>query len=904
MSRYIVFDVETPNYRNDRISAIGVTVVEDSAVVNTYYTLVNPETFFDPFNIQLTGITPEMAGEAPAFPEVWRDIEPIMNSGIPVAHNAVFDLGVLRKCLHDYGIIWKQKTEYLCTVQMGRRLLPGMSHRLNVLADYYQIHLEHHHADSDSQVCAEILLHYIKDFGEPDRFIRWYTMGETGRIRADESGASGSETERTSRNSSVKQENQPEFSTVTAEKDSVDDGRKPDPTEGQSTGKDLSEARKLLTGIYGYQTFRPGQKTIIESVLQGKDVLGVMPTGSGKSICYQIPAMILPGITLVISPLISLMKDQVTALRNRGISAACLNSSMDDGEYSSTVQQAVRGAYRILYAAPERLSAPGFLALCAKMNISFVAVDEAHCVSQWGQDFRPSYLKIKDFIAQLPIRPVLGAFTATATPHVREDIHRFLGLQSPVCVSTGFDRPNLSFSVYHPKDRDQTLQELLQDRYRQSGIVYCGTRKATETVCRMLNEAGFSATRYHAGLSAEERTRNQEDFLFDRKRVMVATNAFGMGIDKSNVSYVIHYNMPKSLEAYYQEAGRAGRDGCDADCILLYSPQDIVMARWLIQHSEPNPDLTQEEQLSVREKEEERLKWMTFYARSGKCLRHDILRYFGEKAPDHCDNCSNCVPDCEHQDITTEAQMILSCIARTNQSLTGDAVMALLRGIEPEDLPDHISVQGLSTFGLMKDTSPEQLREEVQALCDQGFLDRLEENVRILRLNQRSRDVLFQHQRVVMRRSRKKAEKNNAVPEDLLQALRQLRYEISGREFIAASTLLPDSTLQDICAKLPRDRQQLAEVEGMGVYKARRYGDEILKLVERYAPEKKTGKPAGHREKLQADGKTEAYQPWSTAEDNRLADEYRRKVPLAQIAEEHRRTRGAILSRLKKLEMV
>ena len=328
-----------------------------------------------------------------------------------------------------------------------------------------------------------------------------------------------------------------------------------------------------------------GQQELVESQLSGRDVLGVMPTGSGKSLCYQIPAMLLPGTTLVISPLISLMKDQVTALKLRGVSAAFLNSSMDDEDYRETAFQAASGMYKILYVAPERLQAPGFLEMCRHMEIPLVAVDEAHCISQWGQDFRPSYLKIPDFTASLPKRPILGAFTATATPNVRKDILDNLKLREPVIAATGFDRPNLSFSVYQPKDRDKALSELLRDRYRQSGIIYCATRKNVESVCAQLDGEGFSVTRYHAGLDAEERRKNQEDFLFDRKRIMVATNAFGMGIDKSNVSYVIHYNMPKSLEAYYQEAGRAGRDGCDADCILLYASQDVITARWLIEHS-------------------------------------------------------------------------------------------------------------------------------------------------------------------------------------------------------------------------------------------------------------------------------------------------------------------------------
>ena len=673
--------------------------------------------------------------------------------------------------------------------------------------------------------------------------------------------------------------------------------------------------RDCLRKTFGYQDFRPGQDTLVESVLEGKDVLGIMPTGSGKSICYQIPALLLSGTTLVISPLISLMKDQVTALRGRGISAACLNSSMEEREYESTVQTAIRGGYHILYVAPERLSSPSFQWLCQRIRIPFIAVDEAHCVSQWGQDFRPSYLKIAEFIDQLSPRPAVGAFTATATPRVKQDILQFIRLQNPVCAATGFDRPNLSFSVYQPSDKDQQLLELLRDRFRQSGIVYCSTRKNVESICDFLRKKGFAATRYHAGLSPAERAQNQEDFLFDRQRVMVATNAFGMGIDKSNVSYVIHYNMPQSLEAYYQEAGRAGRDGCDADCILLYSLQDVMMARWLIEHGDPNPDLSPEEQAEVQAKDEERLRRMTFYAKSKRCLRGDILRYFGEQPPEKCGNCSNCVPDCEHVDITTEAQMILSCVTRTHQQLHRDVIINLLRGLSPENTPEKFSPEGLSTFGLMKDTTEEMLQAEVQALCDQGMVDLSPETPGVLLLNDLSKEILFQNRRVVMRRGGRSglgASKTTKGGEDLFQALVNLRFEISAKELIAASALFADGTLREICAKLPRDKKQLATIDGMGVYKAGRYGDRILSLVDQYvptgkAPEPKTEKPKRtfqeYMATLQQRGQTGAYQPWDEKEDQQLIQEVKEGRSKKEIAEIHHRTTGAINSRIKKLNL-
>ena len=678
------------------------------------------------------------------------------------------------------------------------------------------------------------------------------------------------------------------------------------------------KALETLTKVYGHHAFRPGQQELIEGLLAGRDVLGVMPTGSGKSLCYQIPALLLPGTTVVISPLISLMKDQVTALKLRGIDAAFLNSSMDLDLYRETAFQAACGSYKILYVAPEKLQTPGFREMCLQMDIPLVAVDEAHCISQWGQDFRPSYLKIPEFVASLPKRPILGAFTATATPNVRRDILENLKLIDPVTTVTGFDRPNLSFSVYSPNDRDAALIGLLRDRFHQSGIVYCATRKNVEAVCAMLEEEEFPATRYHAGLSPEERRQNQEDFLFDRKRVIVATNAFGMGIDKSNVSYVIHYNMPKSLEAYYQEAGRAGRDGCDADCILLYSPQDVIMARWLIEHTDPNPDLTPEQQNQVREKDLDRLKWMTFYANTRRCFRHDLLVYFGEKAPDSCENCSNCVPICEHIDITKEAQMILSCIVRTEQRFPEEVIVQLMRGVLPDPPPEGVNPSELTTFGLMNDVGESAVQGMVRALTDQGYLS--PDDKSILKLNDLSREVLFAGRRVAMRKELKK--QKDTTSEELLNALQRLRYNISAREYVAASALFSDSTLRDLCRILPRNKKELAAVDGMGLFKANRYGDQILQLIrliapppkeekekaEKKKPEKQStgekGAFAAYKDKIIAKGSTEAYQPWTKEEDQQLTREFEEGKTTKELSEIHKRTTGAIRSRLKKLELI
>lgn len=400
---------------------------------------------------------------------------------------------------------------------------------------------------------------------------------------------------------------------------------------------------QVLKRIFGYDSFRTHQKPVVDTLLRGRDVLCIMPTGAGKSVCYQVPALLLPGVTLVVSPLISLMKDQVNALTRSGVPAAYLNSALTSRQHEKAMQNMLRGDYKLVYAAPERLLTPGFLDICRRIPISMVAVDEAHCVSQWGQDFRPHYLEIADFLDALPERPTVGAFTATATDAVREDIRLLLRLRMPLEQVSGYDRPNLFFSVERPSDRDARLIQLLREREGRSGIVYCATRKKVDELTERLGGLGFPVTRYHAGLTPEERQTNQEDFLFDRKSVIIATNAFGMGINKSNVSFVIHAQMPKSPEAYYQEAGRAGRDGEPADCILLYAPSDIYLNEWMIDHNEPNPSLTDEQQVAVQERDKARLKAMIDYASGSGCLRNTLLRYFGETADNPCGACSRCV---------------------------------------------------------------------------------------------------------------------------------------------------------------------------------------------------------------------------------------------------------------------
>lgn len=400
---------------------------------------------------------------------------------------------------------------------------------------------------------------------------------------------------------------------------------------------------EALKKYFGHDGFRPGQEEAVDALTGGRDVIAVMPTGAGKSVCFQLPALLSDGITLVISPLISLMQDQVMALCAAGLPAAYINSSLTPGQQRKALERAAAGQYRIIYVAPERLTTEAFLAFAQNAHITYVIADEAHCISQWGQDFRPSYLDIADFIDSLPVRPTVGAFTATATPQVRSDIIRLLRLDRPCSVSTGFDRKNLTFSVERPGDPDAALMKIIKRHKNDFGIVYCATRRTVEEVTERLTDAGYSATRYHAGLSETERAENQNDFRFGRKKIVVATNAFGMGIDKSDVRYVVHYNMPKDPESYYQEAGRAGRDGEASECVLLYSAKDVVLNRWLIEHGEDNPLVDEKTKTFLRERAEERLKQMTFYATTGRCLRAHILRYFGETAPDECGNCSNCL---------------------------------------------------------------------------------------------------------------------------------------------------------------------------------------------------------------------------------------------------------------------
>ena len=610
----------------------------------------------------------------------------------------------------------------------------------------------------------------------------------------------------------------------------------------------METPQSILKQYFGYDSFRPGQGELVQSILSGRDTLGIMPTGAGKSICYQVPALLLDGLTLVISPLISLMKDQVGALAEAGVPAACVNSSMPPAEMADALYAAEAGACRLLYIAPERLTAPAFLDFARRTPIAMLTVDEAHCISQWGQDFRPSYLKIEEFLAALPARPLVSAFTATATAQVRDDIVRALGMREPYIKTTGFDRPNLYFSVERPSSKPNALLRLLAERAGKSGIVYCATRKAVEDVCDMLVSKRLPATRYHAGLSAEERQLNQDDFLYDRRPIMVATNAFGMGIDKSNVSFVIHYNMPKNMESYYQEAGRAGRDGEPADCILLYSGQDVHTAEFLIERSREAEDdaLAPAVRQHLLERDRERLRRMTFYATTTECLRRTILRYFGEEAPLSCGHCGNCDTTFEQVDATVEAQKILSCVYRLSERglhFGRVIIAAVLTGSKSEKI-DQFRLDTLSTYGIMADATAARVRQLTDALIERGHLRTDPARYNALFLTPSGNALMRGRDTVVLRLPREKApaaraaESSAAMDQDLFGRLRALRTALAQKAHVPPYVIFSNATLSDMAARQPITEFELLAVRGVGEAKARRYGGAFLEEIKRYLQEK------------------------------------------------------------------
>ena len=590
---------------------------------------------------------------------------------------------------------------------------------------------------------------------------------------------------------------------------------------------------EVLKKYFGYESFREGQQELITNILERHDVLGIMPTGAGKSICYQVPAVMLEGITLVISPLISLMKDQVGTLNEAGIRAAYLNSSLSYAQYRKALSLARGYTYKIIYVAPERLMSDEFLSFAKEMKISMVCVDEAHCVSQWGQDFRPHYLHIREFLKEMPQRPIVSAFTATATTQVKEDILQLLDMKDPYTITTGFERKNLYFAVEKPKDKYQALLHYVKQHTEDAGIVYCLSRKTVEEVCDRLCADGFAATRYHAGLSDAERMNNQDDFIYDRKTIMVATNAFGMGIDKSNVRFVVHFNMPKNMESYYQEAGRAGRDGEQADCILLYSGKDVRLNQWLIEQGSGHEDMEEAVRMELQQKEKERLKSMTFYCTIPSCLRHYMLKYFGEESDGFCGSCSNCLTQYEECDIRMEASRLVECIRHSGERFGKTMIVDIVKGSANAKIKSY-HLDRNPAYGSLKDSSRNHLYEILQHLQFQGILKQSEDGYSVLSIHQE--ELLPTDGPLIMKIVKEKQVQTPVVQTDsgdnrLFELLRICRSQLARKAHVPPYMVFSDKTLHDMCAKAPHSREEMLGVSGVGEVKYDKYGEAFLKVI-------------------------------------------------------------------------
>lgn len=600
------------------------------------------------------------------------------------------------------------------------------------------------------------------------------------------------------------------------------------------------EALKVL---FGYDSFRPGQKEVIESILSGRDVFAVMPTGAGKSVCYQIPAMLLPGITLVISPLISLMQDQVKALNEAGVSAAFINSALSENAYFETIRKAQQGLYKIMYVAPERLVTDGFLELAHSVCISMVTVDEAHCISQWGQDFRPSYMKIVEFVRTLATRPIISAFTATATVTVRDDIVCTLGLNKPYVLVTGFNRDNLFFQVDKPRNKDEYVIDYISQHPNDSGIVYCATRKNVDKLYDLLKDRGVSVAKYHAGMGQAERKKMQDDFVFDYTSIVVATNAFGMGIDKSNVRFVIHYNMPQSMENYYQEAGRAGRDGLDSKCILLFSPQDIVINRFLLDHKEMS-DLDSVDRETVKERDTKRLQIMERYCYTTECLRNYILKYFGENPEKPCEDCGNCLREFETLDMTDAAKKIINCVYESKGRYGKTIIIDTVAGAKTARL-EEIGATDYKSYGTLSAVNKNLLKRLIGQLVLEGYL--LVGDYQVLKLgnimglkNPEAKVLVRITDEDKLPERTTKAKKTSKGMESLTSAgfklfdkLRELRLEIAREEGMPPYIIFSDKTLIDMAAKVPVSKSEMLAVSGVGENKYVKYGERFLGLIEK-----------------------------------------------------------------------
>jgi ATP-dependent DNA helicase RecQ len=602
---------------------------------------------------------------------------------------------------------------------------------------------------------------------------------------------------------------------------------------------------QILNDIYGYSTFRKGQEELLDAVISGKDVLGIMPTAAGKSICYQIPALLMEGTTLVISPLISLMKDQVASLTQMGIAAAFLNSSLSSAEQWAVIDDLRGQKIKLLYVAPEQLASERFINTVQQIEIPFIAVDEAHCVSQWGQDFRSSYLSINEFVTKLAHRPVIGAYTATATDLVKEDIIKLLELVNPFILVNGFDRPNLYFAVKEPENKTQEILAYLNKNSDKNGIIYCSTRDGVEQLCAELTAHDFSCLPYHAGLDNNTRKNNQEAFVNDRVNIMVATNAFGMGVDKPNVRFVIHQNMPKNIESYYQEAGRAGRDGMAADCLLLFSGKDVFTSRFFIEKNEENDILSEQEQKQFKRFEYERLNQVADYCRTQQCLRQYILDYFGDGTAVNCNNCSNCNMDYEVVDITVSAQKIISCVKRMRENFGINMVIDVLRGSKNQKVRQN-GFEKLSTYGMFSEMSENEVRKLIQYLIVERYLYVADGQFPLLKLGAQSVAVLKNEMQITMRKDMQKKVRTGAIKQKkkqeidrtqhpmLFEQLQELRYKIASEQSVPAYIVFPNTTLYEMCALLPQSLNELQEISGVGAVKLTKYGTEFLSVIQAY----------------------------------------------------------------------
>ncbi|OOR13777.1 DNA helicase RecQ [Bacillus cereus] len=645
----------------------------------------------------------------------------------------------------------------------------------------------------------------------------------------------------------------------------------------------FTKAQELLASYFGYSSFRRGQDETIKNVLDGKDTVCIMPTGGGKSICYQIPALVFEGTTLVISPLISLMKDQVDTLVQNGISATYINSSISITEANQRIQLAKQGHYKLLYVAPERLDSMEFVDQLIDMKIPMIAIDEAHCISQWGHDFRPSYLHIHRILDYLPEKPLVLALTATATPQVREDICNTLGINQENTIMTTFERENLSFSVIKGQDRNAYLADYIRQNQKESGIIYAATRKVVDQLYEDLGKAGVSVSKYHAGMSDHDRNEQQELFLRDEISVMVATSAFGMGIDKSNIRYVIHYQLPKNMESYYQEAGRAGRDGLDSECILLYSSQDVQVQRFLIDQS------TGESRFS---NELEKLQNMTDYCHTEQCLQSFILQYFGEEPKEDCGRCGNCTDDRESIDVTRESQMVLSCMIRTNQRFGKQMIAQVLTGSKNKKVIEF-NFHTLPTYGLLSNRSVKEVSEFIEFLISDELIAVEHGTYPTLKVTEKGKEVLLGKENVL----RKERVETRQIVQDhpLFEVLREVRKEIAQGEGVPPFVIFSDQTLKDMCVKMPQSDSELLTVKGIGEHKLVKYGSHFLQAVQHFIEDN-----PNYAETIKTEVVSESKKSGKASANSHLEtyEMYKQGIDLDEIAKERSLSRQTIENHL------